>query len=91
MRRVIITDYARSEMGRRQIAEDSVRKVTLAPDQVVTQANGRTVHQSRIDVSGSGKGMPLRVVVKENGDALVVITAYRTSKVEKYWQSEAEA
>jgi hypothetical protein len=34
--------------------------------------------------------MLLRVVVEQHPDAVFVVTVYRTSKVEKYWQPEVE-
>jgi hypothetical protein len=38
--------------------------------------------------SPDSRPMLVRVVVIEEGDALVVITAYRTSRIAKYWQAE---
>lgn len=90
MRRVIISDHARFEMERRQIAEETVREVVLAPEQMVPSARGRTVFQSRVDDPVSGKRMLLRVVTEERQDARFVVTAYQTSRIGKYWQPEVE-
>jgi len=90
MRRVIISDHARFEMERRQISEGMLRQVAIQPDQMVSSAKGRMTYQSRIADSVSGREMLLRVVVEERPDAVFIVTAYKTSKVEKYWQPEVE-
>ncbi len=87
-RLIVISDHARFEMERRQIAEESVRQVALAPEQVVPSGTGRTIRQSRITDEASGKRMLLRVVTEERAGHLFVVTAYRTSKLSKYWQPE---
>jgi hypothetical protein len=87
---VVISDHARFEMERRQIAEEAVRQVALVPEQVVPSGKGRTICQSRIVDHSSGKTMLLRVVTEERQGQLFVVTAYRTSKVSKYWQPEGE-
>lgn len=75
-------------MGRRGIAEETVRQVALHPEQVVSSASGREVRQSRVEDPELGRTMLLRVVAEVRAGALFVVTAYRTSKVEKYWQAE---
>jgi len=90
MKLVVISDHARFEMERRQIPEESLRQVAMGPDQVVSSRRGRTVYQSLVSDSVSGSPMLLRVVIEEREDSLLVVTAYKTSKVEKYWQPEVE-
>jgi len=48
---------------------------------------GHWIHQSRLRFEG-GKMYLLRVVVAEDEQPPVIITAYRTSKIEKYWSPE---
>ena len=60
----------------------------MQPEQMVSCAQGRVICQSRIGDPASGRVMLLRVVVEERPDARFVVTAYKTSKVEKYWQPE---
>jgi hypothetical protein len=45
------------------------------------------IHQSRLRFE-DGKMYLLRVVVAEDEQPPVIITAYRTSKIEKYWSAE---
>jgi len=48
---------------------------------------GRWIRQSRLQFE-DGKMYLLRVVVAEEEQPPVIITAYRTSKIEKYWSAE---
>jgi len=48
---------------------------------------GRWIHQSRLPFE-DGKMYLLRVVVDEDEQPPAIITAYRTSKIEKYWSVE---
>jgi hypothetical protein len=47
---------------------------------------GREIRQSRVTDPASGKLQLLRVVVDRGKDSDMVVTAYRTSKVRKYWR-----
>lgn len=48
---------------------------------------GIMCYQSLVDFGG-GKTYLLRVMVNETVDPAVVVTAYRTSKIKKYWRTE---
>lgn len=84
-----LTDHARDEMARRGIAESEVTKVLAAPEQIETVRAGRKVFQSRMSVGAPLKDYLLRVFVDIDREPPAVVTAYRTSKIEKYWR-EAE-
>ena len=47
----------------------------------------RWIHQSRLRFEDGKIYLP-RVVVDENNEPPVIVTAYRTSKIEKYWSAE---
>jgi hypothetical protein len=83
---LVISEHARFEMARRRISDEAVREVALLPQQVVSSQKGRRIHQSRLIDPAEEKEMLLRVVVEERRGELLVVTAYKTSKVEKYWQ-----
>ena len=55
------------------------------PHQIVSEKVGRKAYQSKLDF-GTGKTYLLRVIVDEDGESAVVVTAYRTSKIDKYWR-----
>jgi hypothetical protein len=75
-------------MQRREIPEEAVRRVALSPEQGVSSRRGREIRPSRMDDPARGRTMLLRVVAEEREESLPVVTAYATSKVEKYWQHE---
>ena len=58
------------------------------PDQMVDGYDGRSVAQKKY-IIGS-KEYLLRVVYEEQGDLGVVITAYLTSQVMRYWKEEKD-
>ncbi len=84
-----VTDHARDEMVRRQITEEEVAKVLAAPEQTETVREGREVYQSRLQSGEPPKTYLLRVLVDIDRIPPEVVTVYRTSKVEKYWRTEA--
>lgn len=70
------------KMKRRRIRRSQVIATVRSPGQIVPSIKGRQVYQSLI---GKAARLLLRVVVKEDSHAYHVITAYKTSKVAKYW------
>ncbi len=84
-----LTDHARFEMERRGISEADIARVLSAPEQSDLVRPGRLVYQSRMEFEEPGKIYLLRVFVDIDRQPAEVVTAYRTSKVEKYWKSES--
>ena len=84
-----LTDHARFEMERRGISEAEIAQVLSAPEQSDLVRPGRVVYQSRMEFEELGKIYLLRVFVDIDRQPAEVVTAYRTSKVEKYWKSES--
>ena len=83
MKPVQILDHALFEMKRRGISEAEIRATVAKPGQIVPGKKGRQIYQSLLPPHGHHL---LRVVVKEETAAYDVITAYKTSKTEKYWR-----
>lgn len=81
----VITPHALFEMKRRRLSEEVVGKVLADPDQRIEVRPGRHVLQSR--VSMKGRTYLVRVFVDIEATPAEVVTAYRTSKVEKYWRN----
>jgi hypothetical protein len=80
----VISGHATLEMQRRGIDETAVRAVLAAPQQREGVRPGRDVLQSLTEVSG--KRYLVRVLVDVNRRPAEVVTAYRTSKIAKYWR-----
>lgn len=51
----------------------------------VEEKRGRKAYQSQIDF-GDGRIFLSRVIVADDVDPPVVVTVYRTSKIDKYWR-----
>ena len=74
----IITGHARLQMNRRQISEQELRHLLKSPEEVLSVREGRVV------VQGMSGNYLLRVFVDVDRDPPEVVTAYRTSRVDKY-------
>ncbi len=82
------TAHARLAMKRRGIEEEVMAEVLAMPEQAEEVRPGRVVYQSRFERGEEGRVYLLRVVVDIDREPAEVVTAYWTSKVEKYWRSE---
>jgi hypothetical protein len=82
----IYSRHAEEELLRRGIPKALVDSVLRNPEQVVSEQGGRVAYQSRVDF-GVGRIFLLRVIVVDQVDPSVVVTVYRTSKIEKYWRT----
>ena len=80
-----LSNHAREEMERRGMPLALVESVLDNSQQVVAVKGGKKAYQSQIDF-GDGRIFLLRVIVAYDVDPTVVITVYRTSKIEKYWE-----
>ena len=81
-----ISSHALQEMHSRRIEREMVDAVMSNPAQKVPQLAGIVCYQSKIDIKG--KTFLLRVMVNEDASPPVVVTAYRTSKIDKYWRDK---
>jgi hypothetical protein len=83
-KQVEIIPLAHKKMTQRGIPETWVREVLAAPEQVVEGHGGRQVAHKRMTVAD--KERLLRVVYEETETTLVVVTAYLTSAIARYWR-----
>ncbi|MEA3339327.1 MAG: DUF4258 domain-containing protein [Chloroflexota bacterium] len=81
-----LTDHAQFEMERRQITKAEIAQVLSAPEQIEVIRPGRAVYQSRLELGKPSKTYLLRIFVDFDQRPPEVVTAYRTSKVKKYWR-----
>jgi len=79
-----LSEHAEAEMTRRQIPMAWVKSTMRAPEQIVQGTQNRGVYQSRI--VADGRTYLLRLVVEDWRQPPVIVTVYRTSKIEKYWR-----
>jgi len=74
----VLSEHAARQMARRQITAADALCVLAAPEQVLEVRPGRVVAQGLVG------GYLLRVFVDVDRTPAEVVTAYRTSKIEKY-------
>ncbi len=72
-------------MERRGISLAQLESVLNHPQQIVPDRKGRTIYQSQVD-RGDGKRVLIRAIVVGDADDVVVVTAYRTTRIQKYWR-----
>lgn len=84
MKVVEIIPLAKRKMNRRSISEDLVKHTLLHPEQIVKGYGGRLVAHRRLKLNKEAQ--LLRVVYEEKETHLLVITAYLTSQIKRYWK-----
>jgi hypothetical protein len=82
----IFADHALFEMARRGVSEAEVSRVLSAPERSAFVRAGRAVYQARFTRGTPKKTYLLRVFVDVDRHPPEVVTAYWTSKIEKYWR-----
>ncbi|MBC6939238.1 MAG: DUF4258 domain-containing protein [Anaerolineae bacterium CFX3] len=82
----IFANHALFEMARRGISESEVAQVLSAPEQSEMVRAGRAVYQARFNQGTPTRTFLLRVFVDIDRRPPEVVTAYWTSKVDKYWR-----
>lgn len=63
--------------------------VMTSPEQRLDVRTGRIVLQSRVSMGEPAKVYLVRVCVDVDREPAQVVTAYRTTKISKYWRSES--
>jgi len=76
--RAIITGHARSQMKKRQITEQDLRRLLDDQEEILSVRKGRIV------VQGMCGDYLLRVFVDVDRHPPEVVTSYRTSNINKY-------
>jgi hypothetical protein len=77
---------ARRKISRRGISEQWVTETISSPEQVVEGYGGRRIAQRRYTVQKQER--LLRVVYQEMPEKYIVITAYLTAAVRRYWKEK---
>ena len=79
-----LSSHAQEEIERRQIPLALVESILESPDQIVPERNAVSAYQSKRGIGG--KIFLVRVMVDDSVDPAVVVTAYRTTKIDRYWR-----
>ena len=78
-----LSTHARQEMERRGVPLSWVEAILENPDQITPERGTLRAYQSKRDIGG--KMYLVRVIVDDNANPTLVVTVYRTTKIEKYW------
>lgn len=89
MREYVITPHAKSKMARRGLQDEMIQRVLAAPEQRLEIRPGRIVLQSKVAMGVPTRSYLVRVFVDTDRQPPEVVTAYRTSKISKYWEAGA--
>ena len=84
MKDIEIIPLALKKIKQRNIPIEWVKETLNSPGQTVDGYGARKIRQKKYALNG--KDMLLRVVVNEEKDKIVVITAYLTSQIDRYWR-----
>jgi len=82
----ILTDHAVRELGRRGLDKQDLDDVLKNPGHRLEVRRGRVVLQSKTQEGGTE--YLLRIFVDIDRNPAEIVTAYRTSKVSKYWREQ---
>ena len=86
MKKIELIPIAKKKLERRSIPEQWVTETLYSPGQIVEGYGGRSVAHKRYMIEG--KEYLLRVVYEEKEDQNVVLTAYLTSQIDRYWKED---
>mgnify|MGYP001581046290 CR=1 FL=1 len=81
-----IIPLAAKKIKLRKISKEMLNEAINHPDQTVVGYGGRIVRQKIYNFKDKKK--LLRVVCEAKGKETVVVTAYLTSQIEKYWSKK---
>lgn len=84
MKLVELTPYAKKKAKRRNISEEWIGETVLSAIQRVEGHGGREVAQRKYRIDDTE--YLLRVIYEKERDTYVVITAYLTSQIQRYWE-----
>jgi hypothetical protein len=82
MKKLIFIQHALDRMKERGITEEMVRSALNCPDNIERIEEKRKIAQRFIE------GKLLRIIYEEDDEAISVVSAYRTSKVSKYYRGK---
>ncbi|HSH40118.1 MAG TPA: DUF4258 domain-containing protein [Chthoniobacterales bacterium] len=84
MKPVRWTAHALDDLAARDISREDAELTIEKPDRVVEGRTPRVIHQRRYHDALLDQAMLLRVVIEETELERVVVTLYKTSKLDKY-------
>jgi len=84
MKEIELIPIAKKKLERRGIPEKWIAETLNSPDQIVEGYGGRRVAHKKYMIGG--KEYLLRIVYEDKEGQYIVLTAYLTSQVNRYWK-----
>ena len=88
MIKIIFSEHVLIEIERRLLDKKEMERLIQFPEQEIPSKRGRVVIQGKYHDKFENKKMLLRIIGERSADNFYVITAYKTSKINKYWKGE---
>ncbi len=86
MYKIEIIPIAEKKIKKRGIDRELIENTIINPDQLVSGYGGRKVAQKKLLINK--KEYLLRVVFEKKDRIFIVITAYLTSQIGRYWKED---
>ena len=83
-----LTSHAEEQLDVRKIPKEIVLDTVRNPQQQTPTHGGRQIRQSQYFDPAEGKVMLIRVIIEHQDEDLLVVSVYKTSRIEKYWLEE---
>ena len=80
-------NHARVRLIERDLDTKLVQNSLAEPDQIIGKGLYKIIHKRYKD-SHNSKEYLLRIFVEDHQGEWVILSAYRTSKIEKYWRDK---
>lgn len=84
--KVVFLSHLKLQAKERQIDLGLIESTLLKPDQIVPNVKDLKVAQKKYFDENKNKEYLIRVIFREEKSTRFGITAYKTSKIKKYWR-----
>ena len=82
----ILLGHLKEQAEERGIDIKLIEAAISNPEQIVPEVKGLKVAQNKFFDKNRNKEYLLRVIFRDEKDSRIGITAYKTSKIKKYWR-----
>lgn len=83
---IIFSEHVLIEIERRRLDRKEIERIIQFPEQEIPAKKDRVVRQGIYHDKNDNKKMILRIIGERLEDSFYVITAYKSSKIKKYWK-----
>ncbi|MBI5634717.1 MAG: DUF4258 domain-containing protein [Nitrospirae bacterium] len=88
MKPIRYTEHALTNFKDREIPKEVVEQALTQPEKIEAGHSERQIYMKRYQDAVLDQEMLLRIIVEESETEMVVITAYKTSQIERYLKGD---